>query len=298
MDHRLRCVAKQRRLTTFDGRTTGVRPRNGRGPDWRVASTRPTKISRHSLVAAKGAGAPDVRYPVAASRLRIFSLVSRQPPLECRARRPAPSTRTRLESNPPSRFLDARSSPPRCLRPWIPFRRDGSRDFERGRYTPLSRNYEGETLEKPLNRRESCVAVENGCRHVCLYLLYYYTRTFTLSYYYSFARNTIISSRCRARSVCKHVYVNSCRVLFAVGVSSFDRSHAVNYFAGEENEERIVACVCVCVSQRNRGQSEKSASTMNWWKVRAVVNPSETSPGCEGMLVSGAESTRDVTSLT
>lgn len=147
MDHRLRCVAKQRRLTTFDGRTTGVRPRNGRGPDWRVASTRPTKISRHSLVAAKGAGAPDVRYPVAASRLRIFSLVSRQPPLECRARRSAPSTRTRLESNPPSRFLDARSSPPRCLRPWIPFRRDGSRDFERGRYTPLSRNYEGETLE-------------------------------------------------------------------------------------------------------------------------------------------------------
>lgn len=34
---------------------------------------------------------------------------------------------TRLESNPPSRFLDARSS-----MPWIPFRRGGSRDFERG----------------------------------------------------------------------------------------------------------------------------------------------------------------------
>lgn len=39
---------KRRRLTTFDGRTTRVHSRNGRGPDWRVASTRPTKISRHS----------------------------------------------------------------------------------------------------------------------------------------------------------------------------------------------------------------------------------------------------------
>lgn len=259
MDHRLRCVAKQRRLTTFDGRTTGVRPRNGRGPDWRVASTRPTKISRHSLVAAKGAGAPDVRYPVAASRLRIFSLVSRQPPLECRARRPAPSTRTRLESNPPSRFLDARSSPPRCLRPWIPFRRDGSRDFERGRYTPLSRNYEGETLEKPLNRRESCVAAENGCRHVCLYLLYYYTRTFTLSYYYSFARNTIISSRYRARSVCKHVYVNSCRVCIIRSRRFVVRPIARSELfcgRGKRGKDRRV-CMCVCVAKKSGAIGEK-----------------------------------------
>lgn len=87
--------------------------------------------SRGTLVAAKGAGAPDVRHPVAASRLRIFSLVSRQPPLECRARRSAPfdsdSDSTRLESNPPS------STRALCFRPtpWIPFWRGGSRDFER-----------------------------------------------------------------------------------------------------------------------------------------------------------------------
>lgn len=134
----------------------------------------------------------------------------------------------------------------------------------------------------------------NGCRRVCLYL--YYARTFTS---YPFPRNTrIISSRCRASSVCKHVYVNSCvRILLFQGDGVRSRCFAVRAivrgefegdFLWERNEKKILACVCVCVSQR-RGQSEESASTMNWWKVRAVVNSPETSPGCEGMLVSGAE---------
>lgn len=116
------CVAKRRRPTTFDGRTARVHSRNGRGPDWRVASTRPTKISRHSLVAAKGAGAPDVRHPVAASRLRIFSLVSRQPPLECRARRSAPFDSTRIQpslSIPRRALLDAMDSIPTGWLAWF-----------------------------------------------------------------------------------------------------------------------------------------------------------------------------------
>lgn len=156
------CVAKRRRPTTFDGRTARVHSRNGRGPDWRVASTRPTKISRHSLVAAKGAGAPDVRHPVAASRLRIFSLVSRQPPLECRARRSAPFC-TRLDSNP-TLPLDSSTRAPRCHG----FHSDGvARVILSGEVT---RNYEGETLKRLSRGGSRPRRRSNGWRHVCLYL--------------------------------------------------------------------------------------------------------------------------------
>lgn len=97
--------------------------------------------------------------------------------------------------------------------------------------------------------------------------------------------------------VCKHVYVKLVRVYYCskgtdVSQSAFrrrssDRRRGKIFFVGKER--RACVCVCVCVSQR-RGQSEESASTMNWWKVRAVANsPENPSPGCEGMLVSGAE---------
>lgn len=38
-----------------------------------------------------------------------------------------------------------------------------------------------------------------------------------------------------------------------------------------------------------KGAIRQSAFSMNWCKVQAVVYSAETSPGCEGMLVSGAE---------
>lgn len=64
--------------------------------------------SRGTLWRRRRAQAPPT-YPVAASRLWIFSLVSRQLPLESRGA--SSFTLTRLESNPPSPFpLDARSS--------------------------------------------------------------------------------------------------------------------------------------------------------------------------------------------
>lgn len=90
--------------------------------------------SRGTLWRRRRAQAPPT-YPVAASRLWIFSLVSRQLPLESRGA--SSFTLTRLESNPPSPFpLDARSSREREREiflvlesmPWI---RGGSRrDFK------------------------------------------------------------------------------------------------------------------------------------------------------------------------